>query len=80
MSRHCTVIIQVGHCIVPVKCQIDRPVLQFYMSDIACGSAPQDFKEIFLERISAYTIEYIHKCIKNIDKYGSNYFKVITHF
>ena len=49
MSRHCTVIIQVGHCIVPVKCQIDRPVLQFYMSDIACGSAPQDFKEIFRE-------------------------------
>lgn len=61
MSRHCTVIIQVGHCIVPVKCQIDRPVLQFYMSDIACGSAPQDFKESFRENFCLH-YRYIHKC------------------
>lgn len=46
------------------------------MSDIACGSAPQDFKRRFLERISAYTIEYIHKC-KILTNTG-NYFKVIT--
>lgn len=78
MSRHCTVIIYFGHCMYQWNAKFERPVLQFYMSDIACGSIMhlKILRKCFREN-SASTTEYIRKC-KILTKVEVVYFKVIT--
>lgn len=63
VSRHCTVL-HLGRCIVPVMPNSKGLFCNFICQILPVALiAPQDFKEImFLERISASTIDCIHKC------------------
>lgn len=73
MSRHSTVITYLGHCILPMTCQIWKACIA-----VLCVRhclwlyyVPQEFKEIMsLERISAPTINYMIYINVKFDKSG----------